>query len=58
MDSKKNNYEKAFNDMENLSRWNIMEQAKSHKFDWDKTGINEAKKEKRIKRTSALWEKK
>ena len=58
MKSKDNNYEKAFNDMENLSRWNLMEQAKSHKFDWDKTGINEAKKEKRIKRTDAVRNKK
>ena len=49
MDSKENNYEKSFNDMENLSRWNLMEKAKSHKFSWDKTGINEIKKEKRKK---------
>ncbi|MCD8377157.1 MAG: polysaccharide pyruvyl transferase CsaB [Candidatus Gastranaerophilales bacterium] len=46
MDSKQNNYEKAFNDMENLSRWNLMEWAKTKRFSWDKTGINEIKKEK------------
>lgn len=53
MDSKKNSYTKQFTDMENLSRWNLMENAKKYKFDWDKTGINEIKKEKRIKRTDA-----
>lgn len=47
MDNKKNNYIKAFDDMENLSRWNLMESAKSHIFNWDKTGINEIKKPKR-----------
>lgn len=46
MESEKNNYIKAFDDMENLSRWNLMEKAKSHKFSWDKTGINEIKKDK------------
>lgn len=46
MDSSKNNYNKAFDAMENLSRWNLMEKAKSHKFSWEKTGINEIKKEK------------
>jgi len=46
MDSKQNNYEKLFNDMENQSRWNLMEWAKSKRFSWDKTGINEIKKEK------------
>ena len=50
MNSKENNYEKAFNDMENLSRWNLMEKAKSHRFSWDKTGINEAKKERKKRR--------
>lgn len=49
MESSKNNYKQAFDDMENLSRWNIMEKAKSHKFSWEKTGINDAKKEKRKK---------
>jgi len=47
VNSKENNYEKAFNDMENLSRWNLMEKAKSKKFDWNKTGIFEAKQEVR-----------
>lgn len=46
MNSKNNNYTQAFDTMENLSRWNLMESAKSHKFSWDKTGINEIKKEK------------
>ena len=45
MKSSDNNYMKAFDDMENLSRWNLMEKAKSKKFDWNKTGIFEAKKE-------------
>ena len=47
MDSRKNNYEKAFDDMENQSRWNITEWAKSKRFSWDKTGINEIKQEKK-----------
>ena len=47
MKDNENNYKKAFDDMENLSRWNLMESAKSHKFSWDKTGINEVKKEKK-----------
>ncbi len=51
MNSKDNNYEQAFNTMENLSRWNITESAKSHIFSWDKTGINEAKKENKYKKT-------
>ncbi|MCM1264596.1 MAG: polysaccharide pyruvyl transferase CsaB [Candidatus Gastranaerophilales bacterium] len=46
MESKKNNYEQLFNDMENLSRWNLMEAAKNKKFSWEKTGIYEVKKEK------------
>ncbi len=50
MDSKANNYEKSFNDMENISRWNLMEKSKSHRFSWEKTGINEIKKEKRKRR--------
>mgnify|MGYP002624422304 CR=1 FL=1 len=45
MNSRENKYEQTFNDMENLSRWNLMEKAKSHLFNWDKTGINEVKKE-------------
>lgn len=47
MDSSKNNYESAFNQMESQSRWNLMENAKSHRFSWDDAGINEIKKEKR-----------
>ena len=47
MKDKENNYKKAFDDMENLSRWNLMESAKSHKFSWDATGINEVKKERK-----------
>ena len=46
MDSKKNDYKQAFDDMENLSRWNLMESGKSHVFSWDKTGINEIKRPK------------
>ena len=49
MNSKENNYEQAFNTMENLSRWNLMDNAKKHRFSWDDAGINEAKKEKRKK---------
>ena len=47
MKDKENNYKNAFDKMENLSRWNLMESAKSHIFSWDKTGINEIKKEKK-----------
>jgi len=46
MEDKKNDYKTAFDKMENLSRWNLMESAKSHKFSWEKTGIYEIKKEK------------
>ena len=46
MKSNDNNYKQAFDTMENLSRWNLMEKAKMNKFSWDKTGINEIKKEK------------
>jgi len=41
MDNKKNDYYKAFDDMENLSRWNLMDWAKSQQFGWANTGINE-----------------
>lgn len=51
MKSKDNNYEQAFNTMENLSRWNLTQNAKSYIFNWDKTGIYEIKKEKRAKVT-------
>lgn len=47
MEDKKNNYEQSFNEMENLSRWNLMERAKSKVFNWNATGINEIKKEKK-----------
>lgn len=47
MDSNKNDYKKAFDDMENLSRWNLMDSAKAHQFSWNDTGINEVKKEKK-----------
>ena len=47
MKDKENNYSNAFDKMENLSRWNLMESAKAHRFSWDKTGINEIKKEKK-----------
>lgn len=47
MEDKKNNYNKAFDAMENLSRWNIMDRTKSKVFSWNLTGINEIKKEKR-----------
>lgn len=46
MNDKKNDYVKAFNDMENLSRWNLMERVKSKKFSWNATGITEIKKDK------------
>ncbi|MCR5265848.1 MAG: polysaccharide pyruvyl transferase CsaB [Cyanobacteria bacterium RUI128] len=49
MVSKKNDYDKAFDTMENLSRWNLMENSKVRKFSWDDTGIYEIKKEKRKK---------
>ena len=45
MNDKDNNYKEAFDKMENLSRWNLMESAKSHRFSWEKTGINEIKQE-------------
>lgn len=41
MDNKKNDYYKAFDDMENLSRWNLMDWSKSQQFGWANTGINE-----------------
>ena len=47
MDSSKNNYDAAFQEMENLSRWTLMNNAKNHVFNWDKTGINEIKKDKK-----------
>ena len=47
MDSKQNKYEQLFNDMENQSRWNLMEWAKTKRFSWNDTGIYEIKKEKK-----------
>ena len=53
MDSKKNKYEQQFNAMENLSRWNLMDTAKSMKFSWDKTGMNEMLSS--AKKRKSLW---
>ena len=50
MNSKENNYQKAFDDMENLSRWNLMEKTKLNRFNWDKTGITEIKQESKKRR--------
>ena len=41
MDSKKNDYKKAFEDLEKLSPFNLLNFANSHEFDWAKTGIDE-----------------
>lgn len=49
MEDKKNNYEQAFDTMDNLSRWNLMERVKSKVFSWNATGINEIKKDKKPK---------
>lgn len=57
MVDKKNDYEKAFNIMEDLSRWNLMERVKSKVFSWNATGINEIKKEKK-KGFKGFWNKK
>ena len=57
MVDKKNDYEKAFNTMEDLSRWNLMERVKSKVFSWNATGINEIKKEK-VKGFKGFWNKK
>lgn len=56
MNDKKNNYEQAFNDLENLSRWNLAQNVKSKVFSWNATGINEIKKEK--KSSKGFWNKK
>lgn len=49
MNDKDNDYAKAFDTMENLSRWNLMNTSKGHIFNWNDTGINEIKQEKRKK---------
>jgi polysaccharide pyruvyl transferase WcaK-like protein len=46
MDSSKNKYDALFDEMENLSRWNLMEATKTKKFSWEKTGLYEALKDK------------
>ena len=41
MDSKKNDYKKAFEDLEKLSLFNLLNFANSQEFDWTKTVIDE-----------------
>lgn len=41
MESKKNDYKKAFEDLEKLSPFNLLNFANSQEFDWAKTGIDE-----------------
>ena len=41
MDSNKNDYKKAFEDLEKLSPFNLLNFANSQEFDWTKTGIDE-----------------
>lgn len=41
MESKKNDYKKAFEDLEKLSPFNLLNFANSQEFDWIKTGIDE-----------------
>ena len=41
MNSKKNDYKKAFEDLEKLSPFNLLNFANSQEFDWTKTGIDE-----------------
>lgn len=41
MDSKKNNYQKAFEDLDNLTAFNLLNYANNKEFDWSKTGIDE-----------------
>lgn len=41
MDSKKNDYKKAFENLEKLSPFNLLNFANSQEFDWIKTGIDE-----------------
>ena len=41
MDSKKNDYKKAFEDLEKLSPFNLLNFANSQEFDWTNTGIDE-----------------
>lgn len=57
MEDKKNDYQKSFDSMENLSRWNLMERVKSKVFSWNATGINEIKKPVQ-KSFKGFWNKK
>ncbi len=57
MEDKKNDYQKAFDTMENMSRWNIMERVKGKVFSWNATGINEIKKPAQ-KSFKGFWNKK
>lgn len=41
MDSKKNDYKQAFEDLDKLSPFNLLNYANSQEFEWDKTGIDE-----------------
>lgn len=41
MDSSKNNYQKAFEDLDKLTPFNLLNFANSQEFDWSKTGIDE-----------------
>ena len=41
MDSSKNNYQKAFEDLDKLTPFNLLNYANSQEFDWSKTGIDE-----------------
>lgn len=40
MDSKKNDYNKSFEDMEKLTAFKLLEYSASKEFDWSKTGID------------------
>lgn len=41
MDSAKNDYKKAFEDLDKLTPFNLINYANSQEFDWSKTGIDE-----------------
>ena len=41
MDSKKNDYKQAFENLEKLSSFNLLNYANSQEFEWYKTGIDE-----------------
>ena len=40
MDSKKNDYNKSFENMEKLTAFKLLEYSTSKEFDWSKTGID------------------